>query len=79
MMTNMGLLDEDSARREIEKLMNLLGVLKDLRSRVPQNQVDEIVLPLQRKAVRDKIRETMDYLRRWNVNLRAFFDDNQNN
>lgn len=77
MMNHIGLLDEDAARREILKLMRLLRIRRELQ-REPETRIEEIILPLQRKAVRDEIRKTMDYLRRWHVNLKVLFKDENN-
>lgn len=76
-MNHIGLLDEDAARREILKLMRLLRIRRELQ-REPETRIEEIILPLQRKAVRDEIRKTMDYLRRWHVNLKVLFKDENN-
>ena len=72
---NFGFLSEENAKREIEKLKRLIKIQKELSNKVPKTEIDKSILPIQRKAVRDKIQETVNYLRRWNVNIKDQLDD----
>ena len=72
---NFGLLSEENAKREIAKLKRLIKIQKELSKRVPKTDIEKSILPIQRKAVRDKIHETVNYLRRWNVNIKDRLDD----
>jgi len=74
-MSYIGLLEEDNARRSIAKLMKLLKIRKELIKKVPTNPVEETCLPLQREAVRVEIRETIRYLRKWKVNIKALWNN----
>jgi len=74
-MNYIGLLPEDTARKEIAKLLKLIGILSELRNRVPASETEETCLPFQRQAVRNEIRTTMAYLRRWKVPVKAIIKE----
>lgn len=77
-MNYIGLLPEDSARKEFGKLLVLLGVLKKLRTTAPQNETDKVCLPIQKQAVKKEIRNIIRYLRKWHVNVKAFSNGKNN-
>ena len=70
-MNPMGMMNEDLARREIEKLMNLLKIQRELKKEKPKNKLEEVILPFRRQVLRNEIRNILAYLRRWHVNLKV--------
>lgn len=74
-MNRIGLLPESIARKNIEKLIKLLGIMNELRRKQSTNRMEEVCLPIQRKAVREEIRDTMRYLRKWQVNIKTHIND----
>jgi hypothetical protein len=58
------------ARKEMEKLIQLIEVYKKLRSKKPDGPVDKACLPIQRNFIKSQIRQTLDYLRKWKVNVK---------
>ena len=79
MMTNIGLLPEDVVRKNIEKLMNLIQIKKDLANRIPTSHLERACLPIQRDAIREEIWVILRYLRLWHVNVKACVNnENQN-
>ena len=74
-MTNIGLLPESVVRKNIAKIIRLMGIKKDLASRIPANEVERACLPIQQQAVREEIRLTLRYLRQWHVNIKARIND----
>ena len=70
-MNYIGLLPEDAARKEIERLQKLLGILNKLRKTIPQNDIQRACLPIQKQAVKEQIRTTIRYLRKWKVKVKA--------
>jgi hypothetical protein len=70
-MTSIGLLPEDVVRKNIEKLIKLMGIKKELKNRVPANETQRVCLPIQKEAVNKEIRMVIRYLRKWRVNIKA--------
>jgi hypothetical protein len=78
-MTNIGLLPEDVVRKNIDKLMNLIRIKKELANKIPTSPVEKACLPIQRDAVRKEIWAILRYLRLWHVNVKECVnDENQN-
>jgi hypothetical protein len=71
MMNRTGGLSSESAQRELAKLKKLLKIRDELNVRIPQTVLDISILPIQQKAVQDKIAEIVNYLQRWNVPIES--------
>jgi hypothetical protein len=78
-MTQWGLLDESMARKEIEKLMLLLKMQRDLKNKVPSSEMEKACLPIQKDAVGKEIRRIVEYLRKWHVNIKAVIKNGVSN
>jgi len=70
-MMNIGQLPEDVVRRDIEKLIRLMGIKRELKNKIPINALETTCLPIQREAVAKEIRDVVRYLRKWRVNIKA--------
>jgi len=73
----MGMLPESIARREIDKLIGLLKIYKDIKNRDVEGCVDQVCYAIQREAVKTEIKSIMAYLRKWNVKVKIR-DENTN-
>jgi len=74
-ITYIGLMQENDARREIRKLINLLQREQELTSKITENQVELSCIPIQLDFIREQINITLTYLRRWGVKVRVIHND----
>ena len=75
-MTHIGLLPESVVRKNIARIIKLIEIRREFANKVPVTPIDKACLSIQRSAIRQEIRSIMQYLRRWQVNIKMCIHEN---
>jgi hypothetical protein len=75
MMTKAGHLPEETAQKNIDKLKRLMRIATELRTKNPTEPMEVSCLPIQREAVRAELQNLVRYLRKWRVDIKVYFTD----